>query len=521
MRCYRSRDPAYKVILARAYRNLGERALERRKRTIIYIAGKAESYDKKDLRATIKAADEILLALPRERYEALAEIERLLHYAGELNFYVEPLSRAAELIRAYLNQSLPVVEEALSRRETARQREWEGPFTDKRKSDPGQKEPEASPARSGIDLSAIAFSPDELARIEIPGTMTKAEDQTLAFCIKYWNLVYDAAFEQSLYFYSKKYGAKHHAVYLAIRRGRVNKSRDDEILASVMSILMTGYYYSIRGDAYLQKMWNTIKSKLPPQAAGAEALPPVPVDSPAVSPKTRPRRLVKPARSVKTKKTSPKTRSRRKSAEGSAQTKRLAAPAPAASSKPAVSAAKIIRARAATVRGRPAKRTEPSFKTIAPPPGPVKKVTAAPVPVKILPVTAAGPQKASAAMAVKKKPQKSVSSKPVFSPPVPLDKPGGSVSDRLRELSGRSYDVYQDRFLAHARGAIRKFMNSRKGLFFNLPEAAEDLIYNFLKNHYADPYMNWEKSQEKKTLEDLGFPLDSLTPIIDECYRRL
>jgi hypothetical protein len=81
--------------------------------------------------------------------------------------------------------------------------------------------------------------------------------------------------------------------------------------------------------------------------------------------------------------------------------------------------------------------------------------------------------------------------------------------------------VYQDRFLARARGAIRKIMGSGKGLFFTLPQVAEDLIYNFLKNHYADPYMNWEKSQEKKTLEGLGFTLDSLIPIIDECYRRL
>jgi hypothetical protein len=102
-----------------------------------------------------------------------------------------------------------------------------------------------------------------------------------------------------------------------------------------------------------------------------------------------------------------------------------------------------------------------------------------------------------------------------------VGKPGGSVSNRLRELSGRSYDVYQTRFLDQARGAIRKIMGAKKRLFFTLPEAAEDLVYNFLKNHYSDPYMNWAESQEKKELEDLGFKLDSLIPIIDECYRRL
>jgi hypothetical protein len=62
-----------------------------------------------------------------------------------------------------------------------------------------------------------------------------------------------------------------------------------------MSVLVRGYYYSIRGDAYLQKMWNTIKSMLPHQAAGMNAFPPV-------FPQKRPRRPVKPARPAKTKK---------------------------------------------------------------------------------------------------------------------------------------------------------------------------------------------------------------------------
>jgi hypothetical protein len=106
-------------------------------------------------------------------------------------------------------------------------------------------------------------------------------------------------------------------------------------------------------------------------------------------------------------------------------------------------------------------------------------------------------------------------------PSGPSNKPSGSVSDRLRELSGRSYDVYQDRFLSRVRGAIRKVMGSGKRLFFTLPGAAEDLVYNFLKNHYSDPYMNWEESEEKKALEALGFTLDSVLPIIDECYHRL
>jgi hypothetical protein len=101
------------------------------------------------------------------------------------------------------------------------------------------------------------------------------------------------------------------------------------------------------------------------------------------------------------------------------------------------------------------------------------------------------------------------------------EQPEGSVSDRLKKLSGRSYDVYHDRFLAMARPAIRKVMGAGRGLFFNLPEEAEDLLFNFLKSHYSDPYMNWTKSGEKAELRELGFELESLDPIIDECFRRL
>jgi hypothetical protein len=102
-----------------------------------------------------------------------------------------------------------------------------------------------------------------------------------------------------------------------------------------------------------------------------------------------------------------------------------------------------------------------------------------------------------------------------------LEKAKGSVSDRLKELSGRSYDVYQDRFLAKARNAIRRVLGTGKGLFFNLPEEAEDLVYNYLREHYSDPYMDWEDSAERKNLMSLGFDLSSLYPVIDECYRML
>jgi hypothetical protein len=116
-----------------------------------------------------------------------------------------------------------------------------------------------------------------------------------------------------------------------------------------------------------------------------------------------------------------------------------------------------------------------------------------------------------------------VPAKPSAAPakPVPVKPAEGSVSDRLRQLSGRGYDLYQDRFLANARPAIRKILGTGRGIFFTLPEKVEDLVYNYLNEHYADPYMNWEESEERRQLDEQGFQLLSLNPVIDECYRSI
>jgi hypothetical protein len=113
------------------------------------------------------------------------------------------------------------------------------------------------------------------------------------------------------------------------------------------------------------------------------------------------------------------------------------------------------------------------------------------------------------------------SSKPKVFNNLTLEKAKGSVSDRLKELSGRSYDVYEDRFLAKARASIRKVLGTGKGLFFSLPEEAEDLVYNFLRDHYSDPYMDWDKSNDRKNLLTMGFDLPSIHKVIDECYKTL
>ncbi|MDR2184194.1 MAG: hypothetical protein LBO80_00785 [Treponema sp.] len=535
MRSYRSRDPSFKGLLAKGYRALGIMSLERIKRTIEYISQKADSYNPRDVYSTIRAAEDILLALPRGRYEAAAGMERLFRYSGALNLRVKSMAQAADLVRAYLTDSLSVVEEEMRRLETMQRREKEEEQRRLAKADWQNylwQKKHGALGRSMIDLSAVVFSPGDLARIEIPGHLKRIEDQVLAYCVKYWNLINDAAFERILFLYSRKYGSKNYDVFLAIRRGRLGKKRDDEILASVMSFLVTGYYYSIQGDRYLQRSWNAVRFSLQQNQSHVPALP-APAQAPLrlpppkagagnkiapVKKSKRARKIVpgkgavevidvpveKPAETKKKAKTPAG-----KAPAGTVKTKR----APPSGAEPAGSGAVKKAAPKAASKARAAKPEKAAPKARA-----AKPAVKPAVSPQAKPERAAPPKQQDIRAPKPLLPRRR---KPGIVSAKTLDKPAGSVADRLRELSGRSYDVYQDRFLAKSRPAIRRVLGAGRGLFFTLPEEAEDLVYGFLREHYSDPYMDWEGSEEKASLERLGFELDSLNPVIDECFRNL
>lgn len=455
LRSYRNRSPLFRKFLAAGYRVLGARALERIRGYIDFIARRMDSYNPRDVYSTIKTAEDVLRLFPRDRYEAVAGMERYVRYAEAMNFRIDPMRRAAELVRAYLNQSLSVVEDERRRREKSRRKALEDERKRLIEADWANYAYQKKYGYSGpvIDFSVIAFSAADLGRIEIPGALVSVEDQTLAYCVKYWNLIEDSAFERILFLYSRKYGKRNYDAYMALRRGRLGKHRDDEILSSVMSSLVKGYYYSIRGDRYLQRRWTFIKAALnqaPPRQEPGEGEP-----EPVRAGKAAGKRPRKERRGVKEK--------------------------------------------AGLVKGGPVKA------------GPAEKAADGKGRRKKAPVKKTLPAKT----AVKKARRR------LFQPGPVTPGGGGSVSDRLRILSGRSYDLYQERFLAQARFAIRKVMETGRGIFFNLPEQAEGIIYNFLRDHYADPLMDWEESDERKALSEMGFELPGLNPIIDECYRRL
>ena len=448
MRAYRLRDPSYPRLISKAYGTLGDRLLERTKRVIKYIAMYAASYDRTDAYATIKAAENILRMLPRDRFAAVSVIERLRRYAEMLDYQSRPMAVAEELIRAYVNEQLDVVQEERARRkaetdqeDTARRSalaERDKEDTRKSVADARKREAErekrkktAPPAArpvAAFDLSSLRFSAADLARIQIPPAFDRIEDKTLAFCFKYWTLTEDSAFERVLFLYSRKYSVKHYEVFSVIRDGRRRGHRDEEILAAVLGMLSSGYYYSIRGDAYLQRNWTGLKKRLEPIIEETK--------------KRRPRRKRAEMRPVK----------------------------PAAI--PATTVAASSAAAAAAPAARPAMLEKPTVRFEA-----------------------------------------------------ETRVPRGSVSDRLRKLSGKSYDVFKDRFFAHGRPAIRTVLSGakvgKKALFESVPQQAENLVYEFLRDHYADPYMDWEASREREALSAIGYELAVIDPVIEECYRRI
>jgi hypothetical protein len=240
--------------------------------------------------------------------------------------------------------------------------------------------------------------------------------------------------------------------------------------------MVTGYYYSIQGDIYLQRTWNRLKASLSQTQAEKQLVLPAPTET--TKKKVRAKTKVKvAAKKKKTKKVQVK-----KSTKNESQKVKI------------------------TEKVAPKKVEEEILKVEIK----SNKEQHSPVSQSL----------------VKKEKKGTVTKKPirkrsVFSGRRSTEKPSGSVSDRLQKLSGRSYDVYQERFLAKARGAIRKVLGAGKGLFYVIPEEVEDIVYGFLRDHYSDPYMNWESSEEKKKLETQGFSIDSLDSIIDECYKHL
>ena len=108
------------------------------------------------------------------------------------------------------------------------------------------------------------------------------------------------------------------------------------------------------------------------------------------------------------------------------------------------------------------------------------------------------------------------------SPPAPVLNPRGSVSDRIKLLSGRRYDVYREEFLTRSGPAIRTWLAGRRqgarDVFEDTLGRAEDLIREFLEKNYSNPFMDWENSEARRRVESLGFSAPDLDGMIALWY---
>jgi len=430
MRYYRSRDPRYSEILRDNMIDLSERLVARTSYVIDLLTKEIDTVDMTDAYSVIKLAEGLLSVISPDRYVAIAFTEKYVRYAKAMSHRHAEMERTAELIRLYVTDTIESVQDFKKDRE------------EKRRQKARQIQHRTDRQQSGFDLSKIVFSQEDLFRIQISPTITRTEDIVIAYCLKYWNLAADPTFEKTVFLYSRKYRTNHNDIFQAIRNGRIHGWKDEEILNAVLSTVVTGYYYSISGDVYLQRTWARYKTE--PQIAGT--LHAVPTET-----KTLPTSIKKaPSSAKKTRKT------------------------------PRV----VLQKQASRQTLRSAKAIGPGKKKIE-------------------------PFKARTASLRRGKPEL---------PGAPTLKPN-SVADMIRKMTGKTYTVYKDLFFRGVRPSIRTVLSSssikRGNLFGNRQNDAEEIVYDFLHAHYDDPYQNWKDSNEKKSLEGLGYAMPALEPVIE------
>ncbi|HUX38077.1 MAG TPA: hypothetical protein VMV44_09280 [Rectinemataceae bacterium] len=357
-----------------------------------------------------------------------------------------------------------------------------------------------------FNLDRIRFSSSEIAAIELANPPTRHEDVVIAWCAKYWRSALDPRFERTIFLYSGKYRTRHFEIYHELRSSRLRKRSDDEILTAMSSLLATGYSYSVTGDIYMQRRWMAVKAglfeaeqasetkalassaKAPAQAQEPFAEAQLVQASPGPTSPDRTQRKPSPA-------PAPESVAKRPSPGRSMVAESPLRPSREATTSP--SRASAYRADALPDRARQKNRPE------ATPRAGKALLTKVPRGSRAmgLPKQAAEPVRALARGAA------------------------GSISDHIRRLSGRKYDVYKNIFLERVRDSIHRLLlearTRQTGIFDTRANEAEDIVFAYIAAHYEDPFMDWESSRERGLVESLGFALPKLDTIIEDCYRRL
>ena len=245
---YRSNDSRYQILLLENLSHLADRLLNKTKYIISFLTKDINSIDMTDAYSIIKLAEELLSVISPDRYQAITFTEKYVRYAQMLSYNADEMTQTADLIRLYVTDTIENVQNFKKDHEERHSR---------------KKLLASNRQKPSFDLSQITFLPQDVAKILIPSAITRIEDTVIAYCIKYWNMISDPSFEKTIVLYSRKHHTKHAEIFHVIKNGRDHGWKDEEILNSVLSTVVTGYYYSISGDLYLQRTWARYKEKIP------------------------------------------------------------------------------------------------------------------------------------------------------------------------------------------------------------------------------------------------------------------
>ena len=498
LRCYRSRDPRFKRLLYESIATLAEKLEKRVRYVISVLTDRIGEVDVADAYSVIRYAENLLSMISSDRMKAIPFTEKYARYAAFMDYRAGDMRRTADLIRMYVTDS---IESVLDLRRQRRARRIPA------------RQKAAAPA--AVDFSQITFSAEDVSKILIPQNIQRVEDSVIAYCLKYWNRVSDPAFERIVVLYSKKYRTKHSDIFFAVKNGRLHGWKDEEILNAVLSTVVSGYYYNISGDLYLQRAWRYYKSSVGLEPAAPEAEENPPAAKPAASSRAR-RKSASPAR---------RTENARKVAAS-----RKGAGKPEQDGKPAKPAetAKPAEARKPGRPARMAKTAAPARKSTAAVSAPGRSTALAGEKTKkegIRKQTGARPVQPEAAAKKAAKPVRrrraaALSLENGAEKFVP-----NSVADIIKRVSGETYTVYRELFFQEVRPAIREELTAcygKKGirLFASKHQnEAEEILFNYLLSHYDDPYQDWSSSVEKKSLVTLGYNLESIHKIVERWYR--
>ena len=533
MTYYRKHDVRFQVLLTDSLAQLAGKTITQVKKVIIFFAKTITPLKDAKVYTVIRVCEKVISAISSDRFAAISFTEKYVRYAARLNYYEKDMRQAADTLRMYITDTISSVRE----------------FREERARDAQEQSRRAAKKQqaAGIDFSKIHFTKEQTASITIARSISRIEDQVLAYTVKYWNRFDDGAFENILLLYSRKYGTNHFSIFQAVKTGRIRKWKDEELLHAVLANVAHGYYYSISGDLYLQRTWKQLKLKLG-----------IGVDQHSTSAKHR----VKDAKQEKV--PQEKAILRGKSIQQAVQTKpeqkassvvpKRGKPETGAQSaekntaqKPQkVTAPKTAR-QTTQPKAMPASATQQSSASrVAPAAKPHPKkaagtksrtlTTAPALPLqKEQQPTAPSPIPAQGKDAMLRQ-QNSSRSEPVQSsktPPVPeakqpiapqiypLNEPKEaplSIADTVKKVTGKSYGIYRELFFKEVRSAIRAILQYcavQKLSFFGTEQNhAENIIYDFLETNYDNPYQQWQGSQAQADVLAQGFRIDSLELII-------